>query len=805
MATPGAAASAKPGVLTKRREKKDTRVDELDAQRARNEALRQHRLDDIKRRHDHCVRCSAIVVEAARERIRAATYTCEEDLIENPADAAEAKKQKHKQRDGGGGGGGSGGGGGDDDEDDDVAEGGRRSRRKKAKSFTPLQFLAAAKVRMFGGVKGLAAAKKSGKKGKDGTAASGGAGSGDKDWSNWRLHTRPGVYVLGGAGNKKGNGVLDFNEPVAVAACHHWDLARRLRTKGLWVGNINDTQDIASVIAVADTSNNRVKLLSTRIKPNSEVQNDAKLVEKLAGFDPPVDESAPGYFEGEVRVLGLLSETPAGRGGTGAVGNGGQEPAAAAGGGGGAAGAGEMSSSREGGGDGMGGGGGGSGEDEEVAPEGEKLSEADLLLRQIAERAAAQQRKEAASVLRDTKGYTRGRFLAPLGVAVDPKGLVYVTDNNNSAFGSPRVQIFDQDGHLVRYFDNTIQPRKQHLVYGDQVPATVNESKHVFLDVNGKPLLPDPGDYVTVRAVIDVTLRDLVVHDSHRGHYIDDWANVCLRISRSLVNTSRPNWYVVLRLLENCRVGRLNWRQLLKELRLPQQEQPDWYTRISDMFDAPDTHESFGHTHLRKPKMRHICEAAGKGEDETVGKVEVEGTAVNLVTGWGLDERLKAFGTATGDDARESQKKVAVSRMKSTRRFEAEVERDDQSAMAISAAAQQEHEEQELYGGHRYDDDEKDGYDGLVEEETKQQQQQQQQQGTSGGGSSSRPDRTKSYVAKDNQRRREHFAMDADTEDDDVRYAFIYEAGADDKHHKHTVIKRSRNQLKPAAMQVRGV
>ena len=51
-----------------------------------------------------------------------------------------------------------------------------------------------------------------------------------------------------------------------------------------------------------------------------------------------------------------------------------------------------------------------------------------------------------------------------------------------------------------------------------------------------------------------------------------------------------------------------------------------------------------------QPKFRHIEEAIGKKADDTVGKVEVEGRAVNLVTGWGLDDRLRSFGDAQGDE-----------------------------------------------------------------------------------------------------------------------------------------------------------
>jgi DNA-binding beta-propeller fold protein YncE len=77
-----------------------------------------------------------------------------------------------------------------------------------------------------------------------------------------------------------------------------------------------------------------------------------------------------------------------------------------------------------------------------------------------------------------------GTFLFPNGVAVDPRGEVYVSDGNNR-----RVQVFDKNGTFLRFVDTSGVPRgiaidaKERLYVADALAHTV-----AVFDLDGKLL-----------------------------------------------------------------------------------------------------------------------------------------------------------------------------------------------------------------------------------------------------------------------------------------------------------------------------
>ena len=106
---------------------------------------------------------------------------------------------------------------------------------------------------------------------------------------------------------------------------------------------------------------------------------------------------------------------------------------------------------------------------------------------------------------------------------------------------SPSPKIFDHNGDVVRYFDNTIQPKRQHAMYSEGV----EDNEHVFLDVNGRPLLAaSPGDYVPVACLLELTLGDIVEQDPESGSWaIMPWRRVTEVTAKSLEGSMAPQWY----------------------------------------------------------------------------------------------------------------------------------------------------------------------------------------------------------------------------------------------------------------------
>ena len=216
----------------------------------------------------------------------------------------------------------------------------------------------------------------------------------------------------------------------------------------------------------------------------------------------------------------------------------------------------------------------------------------------------------------------------------------------------------------TRYWDNTIQPQRQHAVYGAPLPGQGDDNgnkqrvlldhQHVFLDVNGQPLMPSsPGDYIPSRCLLELTLDDIVEQDPESGSWqIMAWPRLTAITAKSLHGSTAPAWYNVIRMLENARTGLFHWPDLLHALQLHMHSPPEWYTRRSKMFDV-DAVELFkrerkgGGEKMLEPggkgaatTIRHIEEAIGKSRCAIVGKVWVEGMVVNVETGVSLEQHL---------------------------------------------------------------------------------------------------------------------------------------------------------------------
>ena len=226
-------------------------------------------------------------------------------------------------------------------------------------------------------------------------------------------------------------------------------------------------------------------------------------------------------------------------------------------------------------------------------------------------------------------GRDPGDFQSPLGVAMDRNGHIFTTDNNSTRSGSARVQIFDNDGHLLTWVDNDQFEKRGHPSYPEKDYA------HILMDCNGKPLsLDEEPDYISVEAELPVCLADLVDSaDQGHGHFqLRSWESFAASFASSLRGSIAPHWYTLLYMEFNARVGLMDWPELLKFLKLPPTAVPTWYTELSAHWDITIKEHESG---LKKKNvgMRHLIEATGAANElEPIGHVWVKGIAVNAVT-----------------------------------------------------------------------------------------------------------------------------------------------------------------------------
>ena len=228
-----------------------------------------------------------------------------------------------------------------------------------------------------------------------------------------------------------------------------------------------------------------------------------------------------------------------------------------------------------------------------------------------------------------TSGRVPGDFQSPLGVTMDQSGNIFTTDNNSTRSGSARVQMFDNEGHLLTWVDNDQFEKRGHTSYPKKDYA------HILMDCNGKPLsLDEEPDYISVEAELPVCLADLVdsVDQGHGHFHLRSWESFAESFASSLRGSIAPHWYTLLYMEFNARVGLMDWPELLKFLKLPQAVVPTWYTELSAHWDFTIKEHESG---LKKKNvgMRHLIEATGAANElEPVGHVWVKGIAVNAVT-----------------------------------------------------------------------------------------------------------------------------------------------------------------------------
>ena len=127
------------------------------------------------------------------------------------------------------------------------------SRRDLADDCTPFDFLSRRKYHLL---KLAAGASKNAPSFKD-------------SWADYTVHRRCGVEMLG-MGVRASHLKPGFNRPIGVAVPSHHNIVLRLRRAGQYTADGPKKTAVHSDIIVADSYNNRVKLMKVRQGPRTE-------------------------------------------------------------------------------------------------------------------------------------------------------------------------------------------------------------------------------------------------------------------------------------------------------------------------------------------------------------------------------------------------------------------------------------------------------------------------------------------------------------------------------------------------------